>query len=239
MQVTKRGKSFMSHTAVLLHPTRSTPSTNTGVRRFVIFVLALWFALAFSLGAHGAFITPRGTPPLALLTAVLVPIGVFLLAYWTWRSFHDFAVAADLELLTATQAWRFAGFGFLALNVLGLLPGYFAWPAGLGDMAIGLTAPWVALALTRKTRFAASKMFVAWNIFGIFDFAVLAVGTGAIAPLLFPRLAQMVTPQMATTAPMRHLPLVLIPTFAVPMFTVFHLIALFQARHFGSTEASR
>src|SRR5947208_7028053 len=130
----------------------------------------------------------------------------------------------------ARGPWRFAGVGFIALNLLGFLPGYFAWPAGLGDMAIGVTAPWVALALTRSPRLSTSEPFVAWNIFGIFDFAVLAVGMGAIAPLIFPRLLQTVTPQMMTAAPMRHLPLSMVPSFLVPMFTIFHLIALFQTR---------
>jgi hypothetical protein len=215
------------------HLNHSTPSN---VRWSVAIVLTLWLAVAFWLGRHEVFVTPRGTPPLALLAAVVVPIGVFLLAYWISRSFHDFVLAADLKLLTATQSWRFAGFGFLALHALGLLPGYFAWPAGLGDMAIGLTAPWVVVALSQKPRFAASKTFVAWNIFGIFDFAVLAIGMGAIAPLFFVRLAQTVTPQMTAAAPMRHLPLVLIPTFFVPMFTIFHLVALFQARRLSSSQ---
>jgi hypothetical protein len=67
-------------------------------------------------------------------------------------------MAVDLPLLTAVQAWRFAGFGFLALFVYGVLPGIFAWPAGLGDMMIGLTAPWVALALARRPAFAASPL---------------------------------------------------------------------------------
>ena len=195
----------MSYSAVSLPLTRSTPRTNRGLRSSVFILLALWFALSFTLGARGVFINLPGTPPLALL-------------------------AADVPLLTATQSWRFAGVGFIALNLLGFLPGYFAWPAGLGDMVIGVTAPWVALALTRNPRFATSKPFVAWNIFGIFDFAVLAVGMGAIAPLIFPRLLQTVTPQMMTAAPMRHLPLSMVPSFLVPMFTIFHLIALFQTR---------
>ena len=186
----------MSYSAVSLPLTRSTPRTNRGLRSSVFILLALWFALSFTLGARGVFINRPGTPPLALLAAVVVPIAVFLVAYWTSRSFRNLVLAADVPLLTATQSWRFAGVGFIALNLLGFLPGYFAWSAGLGDMAIGVTAPWVALALTRNPRFATSKPFVAWNIFGIFDFAVLAVGMGAIAPLIFPRLLQTVTPQM-------------------------------------------
>jgi hypothetical protein len=202
------------------------------LRSFVTITLAIWLALAFWLGARHTFIGRPGSPPILLLIAVVTPIVLFLLAFWIWRSFHNFVLVANLPLLVATQAWRFAGFGFLALNTL-------AWPAALGDMAIGLTAPWVALALSRRPHFAASKIFVAWNIFGIFDFAVLAIGAGAIAPLLFPSLRHMLTPQMATAAPMVRLPLVLIPTFAVPMFTIFHLVALFQARHFNSVEARK
>jgi hypothetical protein len=159
---------------------------------------------------------------------VAIPIGVFLAGYWTLPSFHDFVLMADLPLLTATQSWRFAGVGFIALRLLGLLPAYFAWPAGLGDMVIGVTAPWVAVALTRNAQFVASKTFIAWNIFGIFDFAVLAVGMGAFAPLLFPSLLHTLTPEIIKAAPMRHLPLSLVPSFFVPMFTIFHLIALFH-----------
>jgi len=35
---------------------------------------------------------------------------------------------------------------------------------------------------------------------------------------------------MMTAAPMRRLPLSMVPSFLVPMFTIFHLIALFQTR---------
>jgi hypothetical protein len=200
------------------------------MRSLVAAVLAAWLALAFWFGERGIFATPPGTPPFRLLLAVLLPIALFLIAFWTWRACQDFVLAADLRLLTGTQAWRCAGFGFLGFYVQGLLPGYFAWPAALGDMAVALTAPWLVIALFRQSSFAASKIFIAWNIFGILDF-VVAVGMGAMVPLLFPDLFRTVTPQMATTAPMTHLPLVLIPTFAVPMFTIFHLVALFQARH--------
>jgi len=226
----QKGTLLMSQSSVLLPLARTTPSTNPGLRSAVLVIIALWYALSFILGARGAFINRPGTPPLALLAAVAVPIGVFLAGYWTLPSFHDFVLMADLPLLTATQSWRFAGVGFIALSLLGLLPGYFAWPAGLGDMVIGVTAPWVAVALARNAQFVASKTFIAWNIFGIFDFAVLAVGMGAFAPLLFPSLLHTLTPEMIKAAPMRHLPLSLVPRFFVPMFTIFHLTALFQAQ---------
>jgi hypothetical protein len=76
------------------------------------------------------------------------------------RDFRDFILTFDLRLATGIQAWRFAGFAFLALYAHHVLPGLFAWPAGLGDMAIGITAPWVILALIRRPGFAASRPFV-------------------------------------------------------------------------------
>jgi hypothetical protein len=212
------------------HPGRSHSPT---MRLFIAIIFALWFALVFWLGAHAAFATPREAPPLLLLAAVLMPIAVFLVAFWTWRAFRDFVLTADLCLLTGAQAWRFVGFGFLGFYAQGLLPGYFAWPAALGDMAIGLTAPWLVVALLRQRSFATSRAFIAWNIFGILDF-VVAVGMGAIAPLLFADLARNVT-----TAPMVHLPLVLIPTFLVPMFMILHLVALFRARTVSALRSAK
>jgi hypothetical protein len=133
-------------------------------------------------------------------------------------------MTADLRLITATQAWRFGGFAFVALYVYGVLPGYFAWPAGLGDMAIGAVAPWMLVALARRPGFAASRRFVSWNVLGIVDLLV-AVTVASVVPILFPTLDG-----AASTDAMARLPLVLIPGFLVPGFLILHLIALTQAR---------
>lgn len=114
--------------------------------------------------------------------------------------------------------------GFLALYTYGVLPGIFAWPAGLGDIAIGVTAPWVLVALIRQPRFAATKTFVLWNVLGLLDL-VVAVSTGALSSALASGAAGEVT-----TAPMAQLPLVLIPAYFVPIFIMLHAAALIQAR---------
>lgn len=197
---------------------------NPGIRSVVAVVLALWLALVFLLGAGGAFVRPPGTLPLPILAGVLTPIIVFLAAYWISGTFRDFVLTVDLRLATGIQAWRFAGLGFLALYAHGVLPGLFAWPAGLGDIAIGVTAPWMVLALIRRPGFAAGKLFVIWNLLGILDL-VVAVGTGAISS----RLALGAAGE-ATIFPMAQLPLVLIPAYLVPFFIMLHLTAIFQAR---------
>lgn len=183
-------------------------------------VLALWLAVVFVLGARGLFVRPPGTLPFPILLGATLPLAVFLAAYFGSGAFRAFVLTTDLRLATAMQAWRAGGLGFIALYVHGVLPGLFAWPAGLGDIAIGATAPWVMLALARRPAFAASRTFVIWNLLGILDL-VVAVGTGALSSGL---LAGEVT-----TAPMAQLPLVLIPAYLVPLFVMLHLSALFQA----------
>ncbi len=195
-------------------------------------MLALWLVAVFLLGAAGAFVRPPGTPPLPILLVVMIPLAVFVATYWGSAAFHSFVLSVDLPLATAIQAWRAGGLGFLALYVHGVLPGVFALPAGLGDIAIGVTAPWVALALVRRPGFATSRVFVFWNLLGILDL-VIAVSAGALSSALASGVAGEVT-----TGPMAQLPLVLIPAYLVPLFIVLHSAALFQARGQAATEAS-
>jgi hypothetical protein len=185
-------------------------------------VLGLWLALVFLLGAREAFVRPTGAPPLPILIGVTAPLLAFLAAFVASRGFRAYVLTLDLRLITAIQAWRFAGLGFLALYTHGVLPGHFAWPAGLGDIAIGVTAPWVMLTLIRRPGFAAGPGFLVWNLLGIADL-VVAVGTGGLASWL-------AGAGEVTTAPMARLPLVLIPAYFVPVLFMLHLAALFQAR---------
>jgi hypothetical protein len=198
------------------------------VKRLVVAVLVLWFALVFLLGANGAFLRPPEVPPWPILLGALAPLVVFVAAYAGSAAFRAWILSANLPLLTAIQAWRAGGLGFLALQAHGVLPGLFAWPAGLGDIAIGVTAPWVTLALIRQPGFVASRLFVAWNLLGILDL-VVAVGTGALSSGFVAGLVGAVT-----TAPMARLPLVLIPAYLVPLFIMLHLAALLQARRIAS-----
>lgn len=212
--------------ALLSHSHQLKSPAESGTGLFVALGLAGWFGIALALGTAEVYVTTGPTPPLALPVAVTVPVAVFLAGYWGSPSIREFVLAADLRLATAIQAWRIGGFSFLALYTYGLLPGYFAWPAGLGDIAVGVTAPWLLVALARRPSLAASKSFVAWQVFGILDL-VVAVGVGALGPRIFDG------DGASATAPMTYLPLVLVPTFFVPVFIILHLTALFQARRLG------
>lgn len=213
----------MANTAVSHLQQPGAPAVS-GTRALVATFFASWLALILILGARGSFNAAPGQPPLALLIGLVAPLTLFFVAYRTIASIREFILSADLRLIAGVQAWRWAGFGFLTLYTYRVLPGIFAWPAGLGDMAIGATAPFVLSALLRRPDFAASNRFLVWNLSGILDLAV-AVSIGAVGPLLAPNFYGTVT-----TAPMAQLPLVLIPTFLVPTFLMLHLTAIFQAR---------
>ncbi len=193
------------------------------------FTLAAWFAVVAIFGAAGAFVAPPGKPPLPIALGVVLPLVAFFAALRLSGRFREFVLGIDLELIAAMQAWRWAGLGFLFLYSSHILPGFFALPAGLGDMAVGLTAPWMMLSLARRPGFASSAAFARWNWLGILDL-VVAVSLGGLGGLL----ASSVSGQ-ATTAPMQSLPLLLIPAYLVPLFAMLHTAALMQSRKLRST----
>lgn len=186
-------------------------------------VFGAWFGIVFLLAANDLFVAAPGAAPVTLLTAATAPIVLFLFLVYASPSVRDFALSVDLKLTTAVQAWRIGGYTFLILYAYGYLPGYFAWPAGLGDMFIGATAP-LMVAKVLDARFTRSRTFIAWHVFGILDL-VVAVTMGGLGSFLFGNSAS-----VSPTAIMSQMPLVLVPTFFVPTFVVLHLVALLQAR---------
>jgi hypothetical protein len=211
-------------TTVAIPPFQPNSPRTGGLKRLIGGLLAVWLAAVVVLSATGALAGRPGTPPLPIALGFAAPIALFFAALWLSRSFRELVLAADLRLITGIQAWRFLGLGFLALYSFNVLPGEFALPAGIGDIAIGLTAPWIAAALTRQPSFAASIRFRVWNILGILDL-VSAVGTGALGTILATG-----APGQITTVAMSQLPLALIPIYLVPIFLMLHVSALLQAQ---------
>jgi hypothetical protein len=205
---------------------------HSSMRSIVSVALALWLGLVFLLGTQGAFVGSANSPPLPIFFGFAIPLAVFFAAYFGWSTFRTFVLGADLRLVTAMQAWRWAGLGFLSLYTYGVLPGLFAFPAGLGDMAIGVSAPWMLLGLIRDSSFVTKRRYVIWNIMGIIDL-VVAVSMGTICSGFLPGITGNVT-----TSPMAQLPLVLIPAYMVPFFIMLHFTALFQARRFARAVKS-
>jgi hypothetical protein len=209
---------------VLPQPTAAEPSGRRGIVVIVAIVLAAWFLLVVLLGAAGAFTSRPGTPPLPIAIGAAAPLLLFAASMWLSRAFRDFVLCLDLRLIAGIQAWRWAGLGFLALYAHHVLPAIFALPAGLGDIAVGVTAPWMMLALVREPGFATTATFIRWNLFGILDL-VVAVSIGTLSTLRATG-----APGEISTAPMATLPLLLVPAFLVPIFLMLHSSALLQSR---------
>jgi hypothetical protein len=209
---------------VLPQPAESQPNGRGSIRPAVATALALWGLLVTALGVAGAFVGPPGRPPVAIAIGVAAPLMLFFAWLRFSTRFREFVLSLDLRLIAGMQAWRSAGMGFLSLYAYKVLPAVFALPAGLGDMAIGITAPWIMLALVRQPGFAARGAFIRWNVLGILDL-VIAVSIGA-ASTFFTTGA----PGEISTAPMATLPLLLVPAFLVPLFLMLHAAALMQSR---------
>jgi hypothetical protein len=184
----------------------------------------VWFATILTLSLQGALEAEPDSPPVRLLVAAGLPVLTFLGLYGASGAFRRWVLALDLHLLVAMQSWRVLGGMFLVLMVYGMLPGFFAWPAGLGDVAIGIAAPFVLLGLLRDPGFVRRTRFLVWNLLGLLDF-VVAIGAGTLSSGMFQGLSGPVT-----AAPMNAWPLSMIPGFLVPLFAMMHLAAIFQAR---------
>jgi hypothetical protein len=218
---------------ILSQPAAARPDGQFNLRLAIAIALTVWFLVVVSLGAAGTFVGRPGTPPLAIAVAVAAPLAVFFACLRFSQSFHRFVHSLDLRLIVGMQAWRWAGLGFLSLYAHGILPAIFAFPAGLGDMAIGAAAPWMVLSLVRQPGFAAGRTFVRWNILGILDL-VIALGIATASAFFTTG-----SPGEISTAPMATLPLLLVPAFLVPIFLMLHTAALIQSRHLTRTGLAR
>ncbi len=103
-------------------------------------IVLTWFILSLGLNVLGVFTVDPNTLPLAFLLSVIGPPVLFALAYASSEKVQRLSMQLDLQLITAIQAWRLVGIMFLVLFHFGLLPGTFAWPAGVGDIIGGLRA---------------------------------------------------------------------------------------------------
>ena len=198
----------------------------TGHKLALASILAIQFAIAYMIGTGGLLENTQLTilPPIA--TTVFIPVALFLLAYAMSERFRKFVLAQDIRTLTALQLWRVIGFTFLTLYSFSVLPGLFAWPAGLGDFAVGLVAAWMIVNLDKDPNYAYSSGFMRFQFFGMLDF-VAALGTAALSSGAFPSLIS----NGLTSSALDIWPLNLFPSFIVPGFIILHLVVLLKIRH--------
>lgn len=200
------------------------PATQRRVRIGVAVFLATWLGAVLILAPSPASLLTRDrfylTPLIPLF--VIVPPALAFLALWLAPAFRRVLTATSIPAIIGVQLYRCVGAEFVILLGLGQLPAYFALPAGWGDIAVGVTAPLVALALVRGVR-GSRALATFWNVFGLLDLAVaVGMGSGLLALMLAPELGS----RFAPAAAMGVFPLFVVPAFAVPVSVLLHLIAL-------------
>jgi hypothetical protein len=188
----------------------------------LLFGAILWFGGIFWLAARGVFVTGPDEPPLRLALAFVMPILLFLIALFLFPGWRALVLSISPVFLITLNGWRFIGLGFFMGYAEGLLPGGFAWPAGLGDIFMAVTAPWIAARVVADDRFRFGKVFLLWNLIGIADF-MDAVFWGTL--YMWPGF-----PTLVSTSLMQRLPFALIPCFFVPLVAIAHIVLLAQRR---------
>jgi hypothetical protein len=196
-------------------------------------LLGGWLALAYWLGATGFFLgSPTEAVP-KVAFGLLVPIAGALAILGASKLARAIVAATPLHLLIAVQTYRIEGVVFLVMFAYGRMPGEFALPAGWGDLLIGASAPLVAW-LYRRDAIRWRGLALLWNIVGVIDLLV-AVGMGVLtAPGRFQQFA-LATPNTLITT----FPLVLIPTFLVPLSLLLHGLSLWRLTSDQHTAAVR
>jgi hypothetical protein len=195
------------------------PTDRTRAFRVTAAILIGWLALSITLAAMGVYhVGPSAIPTIQYGIALPTLIGCLLL--WRSDAVARLVDAVPQQWLIGVQLYRALGVIFLILYAAGKLPALFAWPAGVGDIVIGLLAPVVALAYARTPRDAAGLVRT-WNVFGILDL-VVAVTTGFMTA---PSLIQPIEIQPNSEL-MTLLPMVLIPIYLVPLSIMLHIASL-------------
>jgi len=181
-------------------------------------VLAGWAVVTTLLARRGSFQPPdlSSPPPIAIaLGLALAVLAVCLLISPSLRG-----LLTNQRHVILINLWRLVGVVFLVLMANGQMPALWALPAGIGDVIVAATAPWIARQLdTSEGR----RRAIIFNLFGMADL-VVAVGLGVMTS---PGPAHVfhTTP---TSELVTRFPLALVPTFLVPLAFILHVVSMWQ-----------
>ena len=192
-----------------LERTGLTPDQRRMIWLTVMIPDTLWFAVAWSAAINGVFRTgasPLPLLPLAIFLPVIIGVPLLLLS----KRVGQVLDAMPASWLVALQLYRIFGSWALAAWLHGALPGVFAVPAAIA----------VAAGSAQGRRAA-----IAWNLFGLADFAI-AITLGMITT---PGRFQLIVPGVLSIGAGAY-PDVLTPAFVVPSSILLHALSLRQLR---------
>ncbi len=186
--------------------------------------LIVWLAIAQYLGSANTYFATTETAVPTVLFGLLIPLIAAAMGLWLSGSIASLVYAIPLPWIVAAQVYRIGGGIFLVLWADGRLPWQFALPAGIGDVTTGCFAVVVATMLARKA-LDARRAAYAWCLFGIADL-VVAIAMGAMTSPGRPHLFAFEAPNLLISS----YPLVMVPTFAVPLALMLHGLVLWRLR---------
>ena len=190
----------------------------------------VWLTGVLAISASG-LLADTGFPQRLLMPGLIVlPVAVFALAWKSSPDFRNWMTGIDTGLLVILHSWRMVGLGFLFLYAHDVLPGLFAWLAGVGDMVAAFGALLIGSALLRGRPVPRSTL-LAWNSFGLLDF-VIAVSVGTA-------LRSSYFGGAVSTDAMAQLPLSLVPTVIVPLYVITHLVIFLQQRERNASRVNQ
>lgn len=181
-------------------------------------VLASWALLTALLARRGFYQPPDVYSPPPIGIALGLALAMLALCLTLSPSLR--ALLSNQRHLILLNLWRLVGVMFLMLMANGQMPALWALPAGVGDVIVGATAPWIARHVETPEGKRRAIMF---NLFGMADL-VVAVGLGVMTS---PGPAHVfhTTP---TSAFATQFPLALVPAFLVPLAFAVHVVSLWQ-----------
>jgi hypothetical protein len=186
--------------------------------------LIAWLAIAHYVGSANMYFATTETAVPTILFGVLIPLIVATIGLWRSENIARLVSAIPLHWIVAAQVYRVGGGIFLVLWADGRLPWQFALPAGIGDVTTGCFAVVVAALLAKKAE-GARRAAYGWCFFGIADL-VVAMAMGAMTSPGRPHLFAFEAPNLLISS----YPLVMVPTFAVPLALMLHGLVLWRLR---------
>jgi hypothetical protein len=186
--------------------------------------LIAWVVVAQYVGSANIYFASTEAAVPTVLFGLLIPLITAAIGLWLSGSIASLVSAIPLSWIVAAQIYRVGGGIFLVLWADGRLPWQFALPAGIGDVTTGCFAVVVAALLAQKAAGAHRAAYV-WCLFGIADL-VVAVTMGAMTSPGPAHLFALEAPNLLISS----YPLVMVPTFAVPLALMLHSLVLWRLR---------
>lgn len=175
---------------------------------------SLVFLLITGVGLTGFY---EKVPTQAIGVTIITGTALALLAYRCYPALNNQVQAISTENLILLHTIRAPiGGSFLILHAEGMMPEAFAMRAGWGDIAAAVLGVLIVLVASQLKNDRTRKgLYLFWSIFGLADLFV-AVGTGLSLGI----------GDQSSMVWISRLPLLMVPTFVLPVLFSSHLIVL-------------